>query len=322
MRYMLCFLLLAMTAAGPAYTVKQYTVLTGVGILSRHDDTVIVLRRFVRDSAAGYLAVNPKSLSTAVIDSGDLVFAEASWQLLYRRFAATPYIRALKQAESLGDSLQNAGIRRFPQSPQGINLTIDLCPARKPLDRFLFTEIIREIGPAQKPVPVALAAAGQWMNSHRQDVHWLTGLADSGDLAITWINHSYNHYSNDSLPLTMNFLLEKGTDLTAEVLKTEITLLTNGIVPSVFFRFPGLVSEKAVFTKIIEFGLIPVGSDAWLSKGQRPGNGSIVLVHGNGNDQAGVHAVIQLLKRERPNICAKKWSLLDLKTSVAENAGK
>jgi hypothetical protein len=120
----------------------------------------------------------------------------------------------------------------------------------------------------------------------------------------------------------MNFLLEKGTDLTAEVLKTEITLLTNGIVPSVFFRFPGLVSEKAVFTKIIEFGLIPVGSDAWLSKGQRPGNGSIVLVHGNGNDQAGVHAVIQLLKRERPNICAKKWSLLDLKTSVAENAGK
>ena len=92
MRYMLCFLLLAMTAAGPAYTVKQYTVLTGVGILSRHDDTVIVLRRFVRDSAAGYLAVNPKSLSTAVIDSGDLVFAEASWQLLYRRFAATSSI--------------------------------------------------------------------------------------------------------------------------------------------------------------------------------------------------------------------------------------
>ena len=86
----------------------------------------------------------------------------------------------------------------------------------------------------------------------------------------------------------MNFLLEKGTDISAEVLKTEIVLLQKGLRPSIFFRFPGLVSGKSVFMKIVDFGLIPLGSDAWLSKGQKPGNGSIVLIHANGNDPYGI----------------------------------
>jgi len=299
-----------------AHQVRDYRAIVGLGVVSQSNDTVIVLRRIVGDTAVMYLAVDPALLSTSVVGSKAMTFTEVSWQVIRARFAATPYIKALKQATADDDSLQNAGIRSFPPSQQGINLTVDLCPSGKPLDRGLFTRIGREIGRIKKPVPIAIAVAGQWMNSHEQDFEWLMGLAASNELAVTWINHSYHHYTSDSLPLRTNFLLEKGTDLTAEVLGTEIALLQKGLRPSIFFRFPGLVSEKTIFKKIIEFGLIPIGSDAWLSKGQKPRNGSIVLVHANGNDPRGVRALINLLTRERPAVLMKKWTLFDLKESI------
>ena len=34
--------------------------------------------------------------------------------------------------------------------------------------------------------------------------------------------------------------------------------------------------------------LISLGADAWLALGQRPGEGSIVLVHPNGNEETGL----------------------------------
>jgi hypothetical protein len=317
-------LMIGMVFAQP---IKEYKRVTGLGVINNSNDTIIVVRQFIRDSATTYLTVDPESLSTSVVGSGAMTFTGVSWETIYARFAATPYIKALKRVMTGDDSLQNAGIknagiRRFSPSQQGINLTVDLCPSGKPLDRGLFTRVVREIGRVSKPVPLAVAISGRWMNSHEQDFQWLIGLVASNDLAVIWINHSYNHYTSDSLPLRMNFLLEKGTDLTAEVLKTEIALLRKGLRPSVFFRFPGLVSEKTVFTKIVDFGLIPVGSDAWLSKGQKPQNGSIVLVHANGNDPRGVSALINLLTRERPAILMKRWTLLDLRESVAADAEK
>jgi hypothetical protein len=323
-----CILVLALSAS--AWQVRDYRPVTGIGVLEGGRDTVIVLRRFVRDTETVYLTVNPASLSTALVKAGAVAFTEVSWREVCARFAATPYARALKRAEAADDSLQNAGklqnagifqnagLRRFPETQQGIDLTVDLCPSRKPLDRGLFTMLVKEIGCVEKPVPVAIAVSGRWLRSHGQDFDWLQALADSGDLSLLWINHSYHHYSSDSLPLKMNFLLEKGTDLDAEVLSTEVALLRRGAVPSVFFRFPGLVSEKTVFTKVTGFGLIPVGSDAWLSKGQRPCNGSIVLVHANGNDPGGVRAFAVLLARERTEIAARRWRLFDLRESIRQ----
>ena len=41
------------------------------------------------------------------------------------------------------------------------------------------------------------------------------------------------------------------------------------------------------------YGLIPVGSDAWLAKNEVPSAGSIVLVHGNGNEPVGVEKLLE-----------------------------
>jgi len=93
-------------------------------------------------------------------------------------------------------------------------------------------------------------------------------------------------------------------------------MLKNGLLPSVFFRFPGLVSDQQLVYRITDFGLIPIGTDAWLAKGQAPQAGSIVLIHGNGNEPVGVNDFIALLKQKAPEVAKKQWLLYDLRQSV------
>ena len=116
-------------------------------------------------------------------------------------------------------------------------------------------------------------------------------------------------------------MLEPGTDINFEVLETEKAMLKNGLMPSVFFRFPGLVSDQQLVYRITDFGLIPVGSDAWLAKGQQPHAGSIVLIHGNGNEPVGVNDFIKLLQSKTREIAAKQWLLYDLTQSVDQEFG-
>jgi hypothetical protein len=167
-------------------------------------------------------------------------------------------------------------------------------------------------------VPVALSVTGLWMNKHQEDLAWLKEMQAKHEIYITWINHSYNHRVSKSAPLKENFLLEPGTNINDEVLETEKDMLANGLLPSVFFRFPGLVSDQKLVFSITDFGLIPIGTDAWLAKGQKPQAGSIVLIHGNGNEPVGVNDFIKLLQAETKSIANKQWLLYDLRESVDE----
>ena len=187
-----------------------------------------------------------------------------------------------------------------------------LCPSHKSLDRIIFQSNFDEFKKIEQPAPIAISISGKWILKHGDDLNWLKGLVVKKELNITWINHSYNHEVN-RLPLNENFLLARGTNLDIEVLENEKLMLKNGLIPSVFFRFPGLVSDESVVEKIEEFGLIPVGSDAWLAKGQQPNAGSIVLVHGNGNEEIGVKDFIKLLKNKQADVNNKQWLLFDLR---------
>jgi hypothetical protein len=152
-------------------------------------------------------------------------------------------------------------------------------------------------------------------------LEWLKQMQLKNEIYITWINHSYNHRVSKSAPLKENFLLEPGTDIYYEVTETEKAMLSNGLLPSVFFRFPGLISDEQLVTSITNFGLIPIGTDAWLAKGQQPQAGSIVLIHGNGNEPVGVSDFINLLKSKTKAITDKQWLLYDLRESVEEDVG-
>ncbi len=278
---------------------------------------VIVLRRFTQKRRTFYLLVHPQTLATEISPLAGLKIAAAPLPDLLREFSPSPYCRALAAAAANSSQFQDAGITHSLPAERGISLTIDLCPSKKPLDRFLFRDILAAFGKIEKPVPLAIAVSGIWMEKHPADLDWLAGLARSGLITVDWINHSYHHQYDPRLPLRRNFLLEKGVDLNGEVMKTEQKMIDCGLTPSVFFRFPGLVSDPAEFERIQAYGLIPVGSDAWLAKKQQPGPGSIVLIHGNGNEPLGIRDFLALVKREQRAIKKKNWLLFDLRASLA-----
>jgi hypothetical protein len=278
---------------------------------------LVALRTFSIGGRGRVLLVDPETLETSLARADEVRLERMDPSVLRARLAETPYGRALVAGRRNEESLVGAGVSHLRTGRPGINLTVDLCPSSRPLDRRLFLTLLDELERAEQPVPVAVAITGAWMREHSEDLDWLAGLDRSRRLSVTWVNHTDHHRTDPARPLASNFLLEPGTNVIDEVLAAEWALLERGLVPSVFFRFPGLVSSRMLVDTVESLGLVPVGSDAWLAKGERPGSGSIVLVHGNGNEPLGVRRFIELLHQERANVRDGRWLLLDLRQSVA-----
>lgn len=297
-------------------TIHHYAVYYG----SARDQgqQLIILRKFHQLNKTKYFAVNVYSLQTLLIDSTAVSVIPATWPQLSTTFSKTPYFKAIAKANAQSFSLQDAGlIHGFPKE-QGITLTIDLCPSHKPLDRSIFSSLVTVYAKIEQPVPVALSISGKFLLTHQDDINWLKQLENNGQIKITWINHTFTHYYSPKEPLADNFLLKPGTNISYEVLALEKALLSSGSLPSVFFRFPGLVSDNAVVQNITGFGLIPIGSDAWLAKGQAVNNGSIVLIHGNGNEPLGVQDFIKLLNSNKNKVLKQQWLMYDLGETVKD----
>lgn len=305
------------TSAPNAAEIDNLQVCFAVCTAPRCEKRLVSLRHFERDGQPAALVVDPDTLDTAVRPLSSLPSSCSSWPEVRAEIAGSRYEKAVLDAERNALELQNAGIVHSLPVGNGVVLTLDLCPSRHPLDRGLIERVIAEFKPVERPVPLAVAVTGVWMEEHPDDLAWLLELTQRGDAAITWINHSFHHRFDPTRPLTRNFLLEPGTNLESEILRTEQTMLEHRMQPSVFFRFPGLVSNAQIFQDVVGHGLVPVGSDAWLAKGQWPINGSIVLIHGNGNEPLGVEEFLQLLRTERASIHDRNWLLLDLRDDVA-----
>jgi hypothetical protein len=187
--------------------------------------------------------------------------------------------------------LQNAGLTHGEAA--GDFLTGDLCPSKRPLDRAFFARLEA----ASPRAPVALSISGVWLIHHFADFRWLVDQRNSAALDILWVDHTYHHPYRRNLPIGSNFLLAKGVDPETEILDTERLLIANGETPSLFFRFPGLVSSDPLMQAVSRFHLVTLGADAWLAKGQQPERGSIVLVHPNGNEPKGLALFTRDLSR-------------------------
>jgi len=296
--------------------IKDYKVFYGWAKHAPQD--WIILRQFENAGKTYLLLVNPQTLETKVNEASFYQVKPLTLAQVRDLFRKTPYEKALSKAESQSVMVQDAGIERGVPKEMGISLTADLCPSHRPLDKRIFTDMFSAFQQVERPVPIALSVTGIWMNRHQADLTWLKQMQQKGEIFITWINHSYNHRVSKTLPLKQNFLLEAGTNIDYEVLETEKDMLKNGLLPSAFFRFPGLVSDQALVKQITNYGLIPIGTDAWLAKGQQPQAGSIVLIHGNGNEPVGVQDFIQLLRSKAPSIAKKQWLLYDLRETVDE----
>lgn len=268
----------------------------------------IAVRRFVRAGASYFLLVNPQTFESSVARASAVA---SDGPATFDGLRETPFGHALLRYTAPPYRLRNYGAIHAMHSVDGMYLTVDLCPTTKPMDRALFEQTLEEEGPLSTPLPIAVAITGQWMERHPQDLIWLEEQVRDHHLAITWVNHSYDHPYTPTIPADNNFLLSPGVDFRAQVLRTEVALLERGLVPSPFFRFPGLVSNSEMIEQLRALSLIPLGSDAWLAKGQRAREGSFILVHGNGNEPLGVSRFLRLRHR-RPDI-----ALLPLPTAFS-----
>jgi hypothetical protein len=190
----------------------------------------------------------------------------------------------------------NAGLTTGKNISQGSFLTIDLCPTEKSLVRSLFDQFTTS---ENNPVNVNISISGYWLKNHEVDFQWLINEQSSKRLNITWVNHSYSHPYIRNIKSSENFFFLPNVNVRNEILKTEILLLQNGIVPTVFFRFPGLVANKELIQVTSSYGLISLGSDSWLNIGGRPKTGSFILVHGNGNELGGLAILSNLFKKNK-----------------------
>ena len=250
----------------------------------KEKNTHIILRKFqLNDAKNHYFAVEANSLKTVLIHGGH--FREIPLQQLRKRFGNSQYFKVLKFSDALFSGLQDNGIKSL-QGNYGFAVTTDLCPSTKNLE-FNFYNHLPQMVSGKKSVPVTVFLSGLWLKKHQPELRKLLELQSKKQISITWGNHSYTHPYHPKLPMDRNFLLSSD-HLENEILDTEKEMLKNAILPSVYFRFPGLVSNRQTFDFVKSFGLIVVNTDSWLAKNQFPQDGSIALLHGNGNEPEGI----------------------------------
>jgi len=300
------FILFSPTVSLGVDSIRNYQVVFRP--FTKGEQTFIAIRTFERNGLARILTVHTDTLETTELDANQhfLLPSNESWK-------ASLFYKLLLEATSPPCPLQNDGLSRANHSGFGSYLTIDMCPSRKSFEKRLF-EKLAELGKKRKDaLPVAIAITGTWLLKHGQHFSYITSLINEKQIQVTWINHSFNHPYYPGKALDKNFLLASGTNFDEEVLKVEILLLERNLLPSVFFRFPGLVSSCALISRLLDFSLIPIGSQAWLAKGEKVKEGSIILLHGNGNEGAGISIFLDLLQTRENDFLLGKFKLRSLR---------
>ncbi len=247
----------------------------------KEGETRVAIRTMILRGEGALLLADPQTLATKLERAACWTCADTTDEAL----ADTRFLRAVEHAARGPDLahrgfLSNAGLKHGERG--GAYFTGDLCPSRKPLER----EFLASLGAER--TPVALSISGLWLKRHFADYRWLTDEAARGAIEITWVNHTYTHPFKKGVAEAANFLLTPGVDPDFEIEETERLLIANGGAPSVFFRFPGLVSSSPLMKAVAAHHLISLGADAWLALGETARAGSIILVHPNGNEPQGL----------------------------------
>ena len=246
--FLLLILLQAVAADLPAASrISDYQAVfipfyTEEGIL------LAAIRRYNHGDDRLFLVLDPQRFELNRMTAAKVLSSRPAGDQAWRE---TSFFRALARQTSPPYPLQNDGLREAEHPVKGFFLTADLCPAQTPLDRGFFKATASL--PQKPPLPVALMVSGLWIQRHQDDLVWLKDQIAARRLAVTWVNHSFTHPYDPVAPLEKNFLLMPKTDFTGEVLLMEHLLLEQGLTPSPFFRFPGLVSDRRRARFLVDF---------------------------------------------------------------------
>ena len=251
--------------------------------LNTQGERFVALREMTAAGSDLLLLVDPTALTTRLSRA-------ACWTCETADEAALTPTRLMRAINSAAASkgverrtfLDGAGLNHG--AGPGIYVTGDLCPSPRPLER----DFLRSLEARGPHTPVALSISGLWLLKHYEDFRWILDERDRGALDVLWVDHSYHHPYRKGAPADETFMLTPGLNADAEILQTERLLIANGETPSLFFRFPGLISTSPLMQAVRRLHLVSLGADAWLALGKRASPGSIVLVHPNGNEPEGL----------------------------------
>ena len=275
-----------------------------------HSKSYMAIRNFELNSQKALLIVDTNSLKSGVVFKSNVTAQKCPKEIYESR-----YIKFLANAKyEANHTLQNDGT---VSSGGGVVFTTDLCPSSKEgFEDRLYLGLIKRF---KNPVPVTLFITKRWILKHEKAFEMLRSWQKEGKLDITWGNHTAMHIYHPKAKLEHNFVLSPEENLTQDVLDLEVELLKRGVVPSVFFRFPGLVSDKKAMETVANLGLITIGSNTWIAKGQKIKEDSIVLAHGNKNEPKGV----DMLLKDFQNIeLPQPISIANIQPNMERNASK
>ncbi|WP_052433502.1 polysaccharide deacetylase family protein [Sulfurospirillum arsenophilum] len=276
---MLCWLPLSAIEHIEHYEIftKQY---------QENDTLFLVSRRFELSGVTFYLTTNTQTLQTKVLS-----FDASKFMPLDENFSKTPFAKQLSDATALQG--KGGATHGTTQNDKAIYLTMDLCPSAK---KGYESEFIEHLTKQNGKTPIAIALSSAWREHHTKEFE---ALLKNPLLEITWVNHTHTHFYDPKLVERQNFMLHVNTDVKAEILGVEKTLLEEGITPSVFFRFPGLIADAKLMRELREtYFLIPLGANAWIAKNEPIKTGSIILIHGNKNEPQG----IAMMEKKLPDV--------------------
>lgn len=226
------------------------------------------------------MTLDPDSLETSIE-----TVRETKVESDRNAFLKTIYHTRYEELLNRNIMIDSGGI--YETHKNGYVLSIDLCPSTKYLDISFFKLLIQK-----RITPIYICVSGKWMMKHKRELHYLSKIKS---LDIKWVNHTFNH-NLDKCRLTNSFKLSDNSNLEFEILNCEAILIEQGLTPSIYFRFPGLLTNRKSIERVKEFGLIPLGSNSWLAKKQEIKCNSIILVHANGNEPEGLEIFENFLK--------------------------
>lgn len=285
--FIIIILLLSSILAKNLKEISDYNVLHKEVVYDKENYTLI--RSFKKQNQIYYLAVNENSLETKILV--DKPF------LMENNYRKSKYSKLLEKFINKPAKLQNDGVTTLNSS--NIFITMDFCPSIKSsYEKGFFEKLALLSSKKESPITITLFISAKWIKKHKKDFLELITLQRDNKLNIIWGNHTYNHFYYPNTPLEKNFILAKNTNIKKEILELEKLLLSYNVVPSILFRFPGLVSDKKSIRTVLKLGLIPIGSDTWLAKGDKIKNGSIILLHGNKNEPKGIKEADKYIFKE------------------------
>jgi hypothetical protein len=259
-------------------------------------DIFVAIRTFEYDGIPSRLLVNARTCKCGIVDAG--VLRRNSRIASDTEFLSTRLFKALTACRT-GEAREIIDSR--VTDCESICIVVDMCQSSVSWDPSIFIRLISIGKDSGTPVRITIAPAGRWIIGHFSAFAQLVAWHKTRMLDIEWANHTMNHPLNTDMNGIMQFLCSQESDLTREVLALEILLLEQGVCPSLWFRFPGNKYTMALLSQLSQLSLIPLGITSWLERGDDIKVGSTVLIHANGNDEAGAKKLDNfLLEKARP----------------------